>query len=667
MTNQLSNVIDEYKESVYRNKLALELSDALISMFTITNHFKSKRLETNFTVLYCKPTQTIAESLLIDREVLAIIANFDDLQARVFAIAKDTIENSKGRLDPRMLIVVHADRRGDSKLRSWGRENGIRVVPIFRAKGKAIPPTEILKRNLAQELFSSDPFQVTGPVVNDMDFYGRGNESIELLRQLQSGRIRAVFGVRKIGKTSLINRVIKLAQDAGEPNIAMVDCSVRDFYRLDANTALKALAKVSKMAATRGYAHITDALKRTDQELVPVFDDLWNQTNPPNLTIIFDEIDYITPDSPVAPEWWQKHFNDFWREFRVLVQEAQRHNMVISILVSGVSSRSFRVEHINGVENAVLHFVPEDYLAPFARTASNSMIRDLGNRCGLHFTSEARELLAEVCGDFPFWMRMAGSHIHRAIDIDSRPVDVTPDMIEPLLSEFSLSEGAEITRVALENLQRVYPEVIAQLRGCISKKVMPLMEGRLLSRYGLAKLQAGNLSAKSSMILAGLTLLDLEKSAAPTVSAVAHTPASTLPSLQFSDSEWAEELAVMNRRQSILEKRLRDFIRFALKLSVPKTENWLDKILQALPQKRRNELMTLSADTVMNKLFWLELEAIIKKNWPVFEQTFGDKNVFETSMKVLNDRPYAHAKPVDFADMALYRKHLAWLEERVSS
>jgi hypothetical protein len=33
-------------------------------------------------------------------------------------------------------------------------------------------------------------------------------------------------------------------------------------------------------------------------------------------------------------------------------------------------------------------------------------------------------------------------------------------------------------------------------------------------------------------------------------------------------------------------------------------------------------------------------------------------------MQLLNDRPDAHAKEVDLADIALHRRELAWLEER---
>jgi hypothetical protein len=665
LDKKLSNVHENIRDAVSRDRLACELAEALRGMFTITSHRRVRRFEAMYTVMYCKPSKSIAATLLFDRELLALIANFDDIEVRTVELIKEFISSSNGRLQPATGIVVHADRRGNDKLRTWGLENGISIIPIYRAIRGAIPSTEILKQNIARELFASDPFQVTGPVINDIDFFGRGTHANELLRQLQIGRIRSLFGIRKVGKTSLINKVINLARDAGTPRIAMVDCSIDDFNKLNASGALKALAKVAKMAATRGYAHITDALKRTDQELVPVFDDLWNTPSPPSLVIIFDEVDYITPDSPTAYHW-RTEFNSFWREFRVLVQEAQRHEMTISLLVSGVSSRSFRQEQIDGIENSALHLVPEDYLSPFARGASESMLRDLERRCGLQFAPDARALLAEACGDFPFWMRMAGSHVHRALDIDSRPINVSKEMLQPLLNEFVTSEGADISKVAIENMHRVYPEIVDQLSECLEKGRLPLGKGRLLTRYGLAFQVGMYVEVNSAMVRAGLELRnhDLIANRDRDRGPVSKAEGSTL---HLGQSEWAEELAVINRRRNQLERKMRDFVRFALKLTGQKGENWVEKVLRALPEKRRNELASLSGDAMMEKLFWLELESIVSKHWPVFEQSIGDKSRFQESMKLLNDRPDAHAKAMDFADVALQRKHLGWLEEKITS
>lgn len=657
----LLNVKEEIRANVSQNALASEISNALDGLFSIEYFRRHKANGLTYLVLHCKPTRNVADALLLDREVLALGVQVTDVQVRTLHVAQEIIAASDSRLDPAFVIVVHADREGDEKLRGWGREQGYKVVPIHRAKAGALPTAETLKRVLARDLFTQDPFSLTGPVLADSEFFGRRNSALETLRQLQIGRIISLFGIRKIGKTSLINRVVALAREAGEPRIAMIDCSVDGFNQLRAADALRAIAKAAKLAANRGYAHITEAIKRSDQELVPVFDDLWSSPAKTPLAIVFDEVDYITPASPTQHHW-RKEFNIFWREFRVVYQEAQRMGYPLSVLVSGVSSHAFRVESFDGIENSVLHFVPEGYLAPFARHASKQMIKDLCRRCGLVLGDSDQDAWAEVCGDFPYWIRLAGSYLHRAIDIQGRPRTIEAETVSRLLAEYVDSEGADAARVALEDLRRKSPEPVELLQRAASVASVPLAEGKLLLRYGLAVQVPDGVAVKSSMIRSALTGLGMNQ--AETQSSLELEPQPT--QLLLVPEEWAEELAVINRRRNIVERKMREFIHFGLKLAAPKGENWVDLVLKGLPERQRSDLASLSGDALLHKLYWKDLGAIIARHWATFEKFFGDKRRFEVAMELLNDRPDAHAKPVDVADIALYRRELVWLEERLS-
>lgn len=656
----LLNVHEDIRDQVSRSALASELSNALDGLFTIESYKRQGVNDWKYIVLHCKPNRSMGDALLLDREVLALIVNATDLQVRTLHVARDIITRSDGRLDPHFVMVVHADKGGDEKLRTWGRELGFKIVPIYRPKAGAIPTAESLRRSLARDLFTHDPFLFTGPVLADSEFFGRRNSALETLRQLQSGRILSVFGIRKIGKTSLINRVVTLAREGGSLNVAMIDCSVDGFNGLTASDALKTIAKVAKMAATRGYAHVTEALKRSDKELVPVFDDLWSAENPKPLALIFDEVDYITPASPTRRHW-RKDFNVFWREFRVVYQEAQRMGFPLSILVSGVSSHTFRVESFDGIENSVLHFVPEGYIGPFARQGSMQMIRELCKRCGLVLSDADREKVAETCGDFPYWIRLAGSYLHRAIDIQDRPRTVDSELVTQLLSEFVETEGVDAARVALEDLRRKTAEPIELLQRAASVSHLSLAEGKLLLRYGLATQNPNGVAITSAMIRAGLSTLTEPEPAQVSLDLV-----EPIAQLSLVPEEWAEELSVINRRRNILERKLREFIHFSLKISAQAGENWVDKVLKSLAERQRTEYSSLSGDALLNKLFWKDLGAIITKHWPSFEKVIGDKTRFERTMEILNDRPDAHAKPIDAADVALYRRELIWLEERLA-
>lgn len=68
----------------------------------------------------------------------------------------------------------------------------------------------------------------------------------------------------------------------------------------------------------------------------------------------------------------------------------------------------------------------------------------------------------------------------------------------------------------------------------------------------------------------------------------------------------------------------------------------------------------------MGKLYWLELGVIIAREWKHFERFFQDKRRLQSAFQLLNERPDAHAKDVDLADVALQRRELTWLEERIA-
>ncbi len=648
-----TNIKPGVREEIGGDQIALQLCDALVGLFTITGHRKFERYRGEYVTLFCKPSKSVAASLSIDREVLALIANYADLHARTVSIVKSVIDSTAPQLTPRLAIVLHSDEDGDRKLRAWGKESGITVFPVFRPLSGAVPPRDIFRQRLSRELFSADPFQITGPVADDADFFGRGNDALNVLRQLDSGRIKSTFGIRKVGKTSLINRVVSLAKQSKSPDIAMIDCSIGAFSSQPARTALRMVAEIGRRAQHRGYSHIAE-LRGVDG--FPELTELWKKKSGNTLAIIFDEVDYITPGYP-APAHWEQDFVEFWRELRAFVQESQRNGLPLSILVSGVSSRPFRVAMIGGSENPALHFIPDDYLPPFVVGAAKPMIADLGKRCGLSFTNESREYIWSVCAGFPYWIRMAGSYIHRAIDVESRPIELGISEIRPLIERFVEEEGADISEVAISHLRDVYPEVVEVLQRLGGGDAVSSAECGPLCRYGLGTNSRGLVSINKGLVSAGTARV---KAPLQTVATPQHDR------LEVSDDVWAEELAVLNRRRNTLEASIRNLIRFTLKSDGSK-ETWVSRVLKCLPDQRRQALSSYSSGALMAQLYWKELGSIIVKNWISFERVLGDRNRFENAMEILNDRPDAHAKNIDLAELALHRRELSWLESRVES
>ena len=149
-----------------------------------------------------------------------------------------------------------------------------------------------------------------------------------------------------------------------------------------------------------------------------------------------------------------------------------------------------------------------------------------------------------------------------------------------------------------------------------------------------------------------------------------HIKATDYSKEQRALSDWADDLAVINKERNLLEKRIRNLVLNFIKMNNISTKQrgtTRDRVLACVPSERRAKLSNLPADEAVEQLFWLELVEVIQKEWALFASVFGDRKQFELCSSIINDRADAHAKDVDQSDVALYRRSLKWLSERVSS
>lgn len=649
--------------------LAQQFGRASSALASITKPLSTFEFENGvYGTIFIKPNKRLSKIFSTDREVIVLITNFHDQQQRTIQALKAQISEARGRLEGTLSIIVHSDPDGNRKLKNWGREQGLAILPI--SARDAINDPAMLERDLLQDFFSNDPFDVTGPVSDDARFFGRRSEALDIARQLRSGQIRSSLGIRKIGKTSILNRILHEARTHHDCVSVMVDCSKDDVWEQEATELLNSISesivaaaknnpRYAEVSRTRGgkvsMSEARAALKFSIEETAGV------------VIIFFDEVDYITPGSPTAKDTWTANFNPFWRNLRAVVQECARVEKKLSIFVCGVSSKWFKEESINGVENAVLSFIPEEYLSPLAPNASAAMIRAISKVAGLSFDDATAEWIGNACGNMPYWTRKACSYIHRHIDIRERPCSVQKETVERLVKDFVEVEGAAIAEVALNHLFRVHPEVYPTakrvLDGITPKKSDPIAS--TLLRYGVFQEIQGKLHLGSVMIEEGLKLyqhkLDI------LLPALAHVEQPSQP-LKLTLDEWADELALINASRNKLEKKLRglalNFIKFSC-LQDKSKGSPSERIQKCIEKQRVDKLKHFPPDDLVEKLLWSELIRLLEKEWVLFSPIFNDLRLLKEHSEVVNDRPDTHAKDADGADIAHYRRSLRWLEDAV--
>jgi hypothetical protein len=639
-------------------------------LFDITRPLVSFDYENGtYGEMYVRPNKRLSKIFSSDREVLVLITNFQDQQQRTIHALKQQIDAALGRVETTLAVVVHADPDGNNKLKNWGREQGVAVLPMSSIESFADQAG--FERDLLQDFFSNDPFDVTGPVSDDGRFFGRRSEALDISRQLRGGQIRSSLGIRKIGKTSILNRVLYESKNNHDTVCVMIDCSKDEIWSQTAAQLLQSISDAVKLAGATNphYAEVKQS-KTSNPNLANARQNLQDALNASNNTVIlfFDEVDYITPSSPTARELWSENFNPFWRNLRAVTQECARVNRKFSLFVCGVSSKWFREESVNGVENAVLAFIPEEYLSPLAPNAIVAMIRTISKVAGLSFDESSAEWIGQSCGNMPYWTRKACSYIHRHIDVRDRPCTVPRETVERLVGEFVEVEGAAIAEVALNHLFKVHPEVFESAKsisdGGAHTKAEPLVT--TLARYGVVAEHSGQVVLASTMITEGMKLY-LQKRAdfvpsGPVIDATSNS------ALKLTIDEWADELALINATRNKLEKRMRalslNFIKFSCLQD--KTKGTSASRIQVCVEKMRlDKLKHLPADDLIEKLLWSELVRLVEKEWGLFSPIFNDLRLFKEHSTVVNDRPDTHAKDADGADLAHYRRSLRWLEDAV--
>jgi hypothetical protein len=644
------------------HSLVDDFAKASAGLFEITGRYIEHFEQGVYGCAIAKPTKRMRAALAIDREILVVVSTFKDQQQRTIKFLTQEIQKSMGRLEASVAVVIHKDPDGNSKLRNWGRDRGLSILPIV--EGESLEGVAALERALCIELYSHDPFDVTGPVSDDANFFGRRDEAIELARKLQKGQIRSCLGIRKVGKTSILNRMLRELQSSHDCTCIMADCSRDDVWGLSAAELLNSISTSAELAVSNksNYQKLVVSPKETSlSECRSRLEHTIQGVGRPFI-LVFDEVDYITPGSPTNQEW-RTEFNVFWRNLRAVYQEIAREQKAFSVLVAGVSANWFTVESIEGLENAALAFVPEEYLSPLPLGATVAMLRRLGKVAGLSFDESAAELMALSAGNMPYWARKCASYVNRQVPVLERPCDVSRERIQPMVSSFVKEEGAAIAEVALRHLFRVFP-VLQQatklchegLGGEVSER-----EKRILRRYGVID-QSSDRLAGQMMQLAFSAIKDAEV-VTPERKSV---PVATL---ELGLNEWAEELAAIGKRRNLLEKRLRDivlyFLRFEL-MNSGKSSEIHSRIVSILPEKQRAQFAHLSAEETMAKINWTDLVKLVVREWQLFERLFGDKDQFVRNCDVINDRFDAHAKAADSADFAMYRRCLSQIEDRLA-
>jgi len=288
-------------------------------------------------------------------------------------------------------------------------DENVQVIPIddafmqqARIQQKERDEFEVLLRRFRRR---RDLYNVRDPVADRLNFFGRAARADELLEMLAEGRPVGLFGLRKMGKSSLLQ---VLGDRAGFP-VAHID--------LQEGLELAGLY-TRTLAAWQRALHVKTPDVRWEPpplsggDLADAFTSavrgLLQQLEAKGLSarlgLFVDEIELLVPGkaSNAAVEAAElARYLAFARVLRGLVQATGQ----LSLLVAGVDARLNRVNRLAGEQNPFYQFFRAEYLEPLSEVDCIQMVRNIGRQMGLVYSDEAVAYVATVSGGHPFLAR----------------------------------------------------------------------------------------------------------------------------------------------------------------------------------------------------------------------------------------------------------------------
>ena len=438
--------------------------------FDITWAKKSRALGSDLSMFLLKPESHMERSFGFETEIIAVYSPYDSLQPRTIQAIDQFVsqEPARGRVDTMIAFIISESVDPVSWVRQYMSSNqDSRLIVAFSASHlRTVKDHSWLVRSiLADQLYQRDLFDHRLPINSDFFFFGREELSFDIHNAFRRSENRGLFGLRKTGKTSTFFKLKRRVEATADGVFVYVDCKYPPYRTLRWEDLLlrlcrMLLAHVDGSEVTKGE-HPSDAFLATIRSL----------GSTKRIVIVFDEIEYISPFSPLDSHWNQD-FVPFWQT----IWHAQSLLENLAVYVGGVNPKVVEEDLIEGSQNPLFGIVPARYLSGLNTDEVHRMLRTLGRPMGLRFGPEAVKYVTERYGGHPLLTRIACSIMHRMISgsKDARPITIELEWLKDTemhreaelsfycshvvseLSTFYPDEYALITEIARGNLAETF-------------------------------------------------------------------------------------------------------------------------------------------------------------------------------------------------------------------
>ncbi|MCE9685499.1 hypothetical protein LZP73_04605 [Shewanella sp. AS16] len=395
--------------------------------FYVTWGRKRRDYNTEVFVYFLSPEDHFKESYGIENEILLVYAPYSRMEPRTIQAVEQIMSTSpaKGRVETLSYFLLTDCPDVDSWLDGYlsSRQESRIIVPFYKnnlIQAKENSDDWYIRNCLNRHYFGRDLFNYSLPLIDDAYFFGRQSILMEYFDSVKRRENKAVFGLRKTGKTSFLYKLKRLCESEGEATVFYYDCKVPHIRK---SRWFEFLDDISKDVST--HFNIEFSGNYTEKSASRDFEKLINNlnSNGHKILIILDEIEYISFVSPKDLHW-KEDYIEFWQT----MWSCQSRYKTLSFILAGVNPSVVEKDLVDGVQNPLFGIVSHKYLTGLNLDEVKTMLKKLGKRMGIRFHSDTCEQIFQWYGGHPLLTRQACSCINTFLsDEKEKPIDVTVD------------------------------------------------------------------------------------------------------------------------------------------------------------------------------------------------------------------------------------------------
>lgn len=328
----------------------------------------------------------VAEMFDAHLEIQLVYAEYEEVEPRLLELVQRRISKS-ARVDQGLFMIASLDAGVDRLLR---RRRG-EFAAIDLHLGELGSDAADVRHRMSSVLTAMDHYDMTTPVHDLAGFFGRADEFKQIIFSIERGQSVGVFGLRKTGKTSLLNYVAGHRKDVGRA-VVWVDisglASADDFRVRLLERAWNAIRKLTE--DDRQFPRLRTLNRngelKVDLDLMRLhwLGDLeaLSKHAGGRLEVFIDEIDQLHPE--------RSHLGDeangmliALTQLRGMIQGTEPDSGLV-LICAGVDPALFERPLLkSGSDNLLYKLVHLMFLPPLNRDEMAEMVRDLGRRMGI--------------------------------------------------------------------------------------------------------------------------------------------------------------------------------------------------------------------------------------------------------------------------------------------